>query len=89
MQIFYFLRKVVLSGFPLFVFLWGMEMVKVNGVELALDGMKISDYLSSAQYDMKRIAVEVNGNIIPKTKYSDTVLHEKDQVEIVSFVGGG
>lgn len=64
-------------------------MVKVNGVELALDGMKISDYLSSAQYDMKRIAVEVNGNIIPKTKYSDTVLHEKDQVEIVSFVGGG
>lgn len=64
-------------------------MVKVNGEELTVAGMTMAEYLASTQYDTKRIAVEVNGNIVPKAKYSETVLQDGDRVEIVSFVGGG
>ena len=64
-------------------------MVKVNGEELASVGMTVAEYLASTQYDAKRIAVEVNGDIVPKAKYSETVLQDGDRVEIVSFVGGG
>lgn len=64
-------------------------MVKVNGEELVAVGMTVAEYLASTQYDAKRIAVEVNGDIVPKAKYSETVLQDGDRVEIVSFVGGG
>lgn len=64
-------------------------MVKVNGEELAAVGMTVAEYLASTQYDAKRIAVEVNSDIVPKAKYSETVLQDGDRVEIVSFVGGG
>ena len=38
---------------------------------------------------MQRVAVEKNGEIVPKAEYSDTVLKNGDSIEIVSFVGGG
>lgn len=37
----------------------------------------------------KRVAVEVNREIVPRTTYNDTPLHEGDRVEVVTFVGGG
>ncbi len=64
-------------------------MVKVNGAELDIAGKTIAEYLASANYDPKRIAVERNGEIVPKAKYSVTILQDGDSVEIVSFVGGG
>ena len=64
-------------------------MVKVNGVELDIAGKTIAEYLASTNYDPKRIAVERNGDIVPKAKYSETILRDGDSVEIVSFVGGG
>ncbi len=64
-------------------------MVKVNGVELDIAGNTLAEYLASTNYDPKRIAVERNGDIVPKAKYSETILRDGDSVEIVSFVGGG
>jgi len=64
-------------------------MVKINGEELNIAGKTIAEYLASTNYDPKRIAVERNGDIVPKAKYSETVLQDGDNVEIVSFVGGG
>ncbi|MBQ9716496.1 MAG: sulfur carrier protein ThiS [Clostridia bacterium] len=64
-------------------------MVKINGCELDIAGKTLADYLSSTSYDPKRIAVERNGEIVPKAKYGETVLEDGDNVEIVSFVGGG
>jgi len=37
----------------------------------------------------KRIAVEVNGAIVPRSRYADTRLVAGDRVEIVGAVGGG
>ena len=36
-----------------------------------------------------RIAVERNGDIVPKAQYDETMLCDGDVVEVVSFVGGG
>ncbi len=64
-------------------------MVTINGEEKNCVGMTLSQYLASTAYDPKRIAVERNGDIVPKTAYADTVLQDNDVIEVVSFVGGG
>lgn len=64
-------------------------MVKINGEELNIAGKTIAEYLAATNFDSKRIAVERNGDIVPKAKYGETVLQDGDNVEVVSFVGGG
>ena len=64
-------------------------MVKINGEELNIAGKTVAEYLLATNYDPKRIAVERNGDIVPKAQYGETVLKDGDSVEIVSFVGGG
>ena len=64
-------------------------MVKVNGAELDIAGKTVAQYLSTTNYDLKRIAVERNGDIVFKSQYEATILEDGDSVEIVSFVGGG
>lgn len=65
-------------------------MVRINGenVDVA-QGTVLSKYLEDSGYKAGRLAVEINGNIIPKKNYDDTVLCDGDKVEIVNFVGGG
>ena len=64
-------------------------MVKVNGEELHIAGKTVAQYLSTTNYDPKRIAVERNGDIVFKSQYDATILQDGDSLEIVSFVGGG
>lgn len=64
-------------------------MVKINGEQKNLAGQVLSDYLQAAGLDSARIAVERNGEIVPKAKYGETVLADGDTLEIVRFVGGG
>ena len=67
----------------------GVSMVKINGEEKNVSGMTVAEYLATTNYDPKRIAVERNGDIVPKAQYDNTVLQDGDNVEVVSFVGGG
>lgn len=64
-------------------------MVKINGAELNAAGRTVAEYLAENGYDIKRVAVELNGDILPKAQYDSTVLQDGDSVEVVSFVGGG
>jgi len=64
-------------------------MVKINGKKFDIAGKTISEFLSTTNYDVKRIAVEKNGDIVPKAEYENTILMDGDLVEVVSFVGGG
>ena len=64
-------------------------MIKVNSEELDIAGKTITEFILTTEYDSKRIAVERNGCIVPKSQYSETVLEDGDNLEIVSFVGGG
>lgn len=64
-------------------------MVKINGIEIDAVGKTISEYLADTDYSLGRIAVERNGDIVPKTEYDKVIIEENDVIEVVSFVGGG
>lgn len=64
-------------------------MVKINGEALELAGKTLLQYLDTSNYDRTRIAVERNGEIVPKAQYDTTILCDGDSLEVVSFVGGG
>lgn len=64
-------------------------MLRINGEEADVAGKTLTDYLTDRDYPLNRIAVERNGEIVPKTRYGETVLCDGDKIEIVSFVGGG
>ena len=64
-------------------------MVRINGEDLDVGGKSVAEYLNSACYNLMRVAVELNGDIVPKAQYADTIFKDGDIVEVVSFVGGG
>ena len=56
-------------------------MITVNGKEVTLTGpLSVADYLEQNNYQIKRIAVEMNGDILPKYSYSDTMLLHSTRV---------
>lgn len=64
-------------------------MVKINGESFDIAGKTLAEYLTITNYNLDRIAVEKNGQIVPKVQYDKTVLKDGDTLEVVSFVGGG
>lgn len=64
-------------------------MVTINGEALDAGGKTLAAYLVEAGYEQNRIAVERNGEIVPKASYGETRLQDGDVVEVVNFVGGG
>lgn len=83
------LREVTRSVASRLFYSEGKTMVKINGESLDIAGKTVAEYLETTNYDPKRIAVERNGDIVPKAKYDETVLMNGDSIEVVSFVGGG
>ena len=51
--------------------------------------MKNLKMLKKEGYNPERVAVEHNGDIVPKNKYQEELLYQEDTIEIVQFVGGG
>ncbi len=64
--------------------------MKLNGKQFKLsDEVSILDFLKERNYSADRVAVELNGSIVPKREFEKTTLKDDDEVEIVCFVGGG
>lgn len=63
--------------------------ITVNGETASIDPLSVQDYLLLLGIDPRRVAVELNRDILPKTAYPETLLQEGDSLEIVHFVGGG
>jgi len=63
----------------------------VNGVERgwSTDETTVAQVVRHLSLDGKRIAVELNGEIVPKSRYSATHLRNGDKIEVVAAVGGG
>ena len=68
-----------------------MQQILVNGKPRALpDGARdIAALVRALGLEGKRIAVERNGEIVPKGRYGATEVHPGDRLEIVAAVGGG
>jgi sulfur carrier protein len=64
-------------------------LVTLNGQsEQIPDGIDVRALLARRQLTPDRVAVELNRRLLRGEKY-DTILKEGDQIEIVTFVGGG
>ena len=64
-------------------------MAKVNGEEKNYSGKSVTELLDICGYDKSRVAVELNGEILPKNQYDSRIIADDYTIEIVSFVGGG
>lgn len=64
--------------------------MKVNGKDIALKETKtLSGFLKENNYNLGRIVIELNGEIVSKDKYSTINLKDTDTMEVLTFVGGG
>jgi sulfur carrier protein len=64
--------------------------VIVNGWQCTQTGeVSVSDLLRERGMQAQRVAVEVNGDIVPLRRHAETMLQDGDSVEIVTFVQGG
>jgi thiamine biosynthesis protein ThiS len=52
-------------------------------------GLTVADLVREIGLDPKKVAVERNLEIVPRSALADVMLTEGDQLEIVHFVGGG
>ncbi len=67
-----------------------MIEIILNGTPRQLAGHNsLAALVEQLGYTGKRIAVERNGEIVPKSRYADTQLNPGDRLEIVIAVGGG
>jgi sulfur carrier protein len=67
-----------------------MIQIQLNGKPYKIDEkMSVSDLLSKLSLTEKKVAVEINEEILPRENYNKKILSVKDKVEIVHFIGGG
>ena len=68
----------------------GMGMITINGEARPLDGpMTVAGLLAAIGLDGRKVAVERNEAIVPRSEYAATRLEPGDSLEIVHFIGGG
>ena len=64
--------------------------IKVNGkVKTVFNNSKLSDLLKKLNIPIKKVAIELNQEIIDKKRTSNIKLKKDDKIEIVHFIGGG
>jgi len=64
--------------------------IKLNGDPRDIPGpLSVSALLEQLDIDSRRVAVELNLNVVKKTAYDSSVINDGDEIEIVNFVGGG
>ena len=64
--------------------------IKVNGkVKTVLNNSKLSDLLKNLNIPIKKVAIELNREIVDKKNLNKINLKVNDKIEIVHFIGGG
>ena len=64
--------------------------IKVNGkFKSVQENYKISDLVKDLKIPLKKVAIELNQEIVDKKKISKISLKKDDKMEIVHFIGGG
>ena len=67
-----------------------MAKIQLNGdAHEVNNGCNLNELLIKLKIEKNKVAVEVNGEIVERKKYSNLILNKNDKVEIVHFIGGG
>ena len=64
--------------------------IKLNGkIKIIAENFKILNLLSNLGIPLKKVAIELNSEILDKKKLGKIKLKNNDKIEIVHFIGGG
>ena len=64
--------------------------IQLNGDPYEINkGTNLEELLNKLKIQKNKVAIEVNGEIVEKSKFPNLILNKGDQVEIVKFIGGG
>ena len=67
-----------------------MMTLTINGEDRAFAKLGLlSELVADLGLDARKVAVERNLEIVPRSAYADTPLADGDRIEIVHFIGGG
>ncbi|MBU2964733.1 sulfur carrier protein ThiS [Amphritea sp. 2_MG-2023] len=65
-------------------------LIQVNGDNLEIqEGASVADLIAQLELGERRVAVELNLEIVPRSRHADTALSQGDRVEVVHAIGGG
>ncbi|HRI04594.1 MAG TPA: sulfur carrier protein ThiS [Pyrinomonadaceae bacterium] len=65
-------------------------LITLNGEQLPIAGdIDLETLISQLALPAKRLAVEMNGNVIRRIDWPQTTVSDGDRIEVVHFVGGG
>ena len=64
--------------------------IKINGKLSTIDNdLSLLDYTARLKLPLKKVAIELNKEIVDKKKLGKIILKKDDEIEIVHFIGGG
>ena len=64
--------------------------IKINGkFNIIDDKTKLSDFIKNLKVPLRKVAIELNKEIVDKKKLNKIYLKKNDKIEIVHFIGGG
>ena len=64
--------------------------IKINGIfKFVKYNTNLSDLLKTLKIPLKKVAIELNQEIVDKKKLNKQILKNNDKIEIVHFIGGG
>ncbi len=64
--------------------------IRLNGkIKVVQENLKLKKLLNDLKVPLKKVAIELNLEILDKKKLNNIKLKNKDKIEIVHFIGGG
>ena len=64
--------------------------ITLNGGPRPLANLNmVSDLIAELNLDPRKVAIELNQNIVPRSAYATTPIMDGDAIEVVGFIGGG
>jgi sulfur carrier protein len=68
---------------------WAMRLI-INGEDKTLSGVTdVAGLIAALELNPRKVAVERNLEIVPRSLYASTAVADGDRIEIVHFIGGG
>lgn len=66
-----------------------MLSIQLNGEARQVAARSLAELVAELGLEQRMIAIELNLEVVPKSRYADTQLAEGDRIELVHMIGGG
>lgn len=63
--------------------------IALNGAPTTVQAATVAQLVEALALDSRKVAIERNLAIVPRSHYADTPILDGDRIEIVGFIGGG